>query len=139
LDEIDKMSRPWQEKLLNFMESGRVDVEQQKKQYHYEIKGAKVFATCNDINRLSKPLTSRFKRLFLPRYTEAQFLDVSEKVLPRLSKGISRYIGKQVYGYNDDIRDVISIGKLVQKNDGPEAIAQIISTISKYNKEVEKK
>ena len=78
IDEIDKMSsRQFQNQLLNFMESGRVDVEQQSKQYHFEIKGAKVFATANDISRLSKPLQSRFRKLFLPRYTEEQFLDVS--------------------------------------------------------------
>ena len=79
LDELDKMGKSWQNQLLNFMESARVDVEQHRKQYHFKINGAKVFATCNEINRLSKPLQSRFRKLFLPRYTEEQFLDVSEK------------------------------------------------------------
>jgi hypothetical protein len=37
------------------MESGRV-----------KVKEAKVFATANEISRLSKPLQSRFRRLFLP-------------------------------------------------------------------------
>ncbi len=76
IDELDKMGKSWLNMLLNFMESGKVDVEQ-RKQYHFEIKGAKVFATANDISRLSKPLQSRFRKLFLPRYTEEQFLDVS--------------------------------------------------------------
>jgi MoxR-like ATPase len=58
IDEIDKMPNQFQNQLLNFMESGRV------KQYDFEIKGAKVFATCNEINRLSKPLQSRFRKLF---------------------------------------------------------------------------
>jgi len=39
LDEIDKMSRQFQHKLLNFMELDRVDVVQQKKEYHFQIKG----------------------------------------------------------------------------------------------------
>ncbi|MGB6591275.1 MAG: AAA family ATPase [Candidatus Nitrosopolaris sp.] len=72
IDELDKMPRTFQNQLLNFMESGRVKVDQQRKQYDFEIKGAKVFATCNEINRLSKPLQSRFRKLFLPRYTEEQ-------------------------------------------------------------------
>jgi hypothetical protein len=59
---------------------------------------------------------------------------VSEKVLPKLSNGIARYIGKQVW----DSRDVISCGKLVRLNDRPEDIAEIISTIAKYNKEGDK-
>jgi hypothetical protein len=44
--------------------------------------------------------------------------EVSTKVLPREQRG--------------DIRDVISIGKLVTKNDGPEEVEQILSTMTKY-------
>ena len=138
IDELDKMSKPFQNQLLNFMESGRIDVEQQKKQYHFEIKGAKVFATCNEINRLSKPLQSRFRKLFLPRYTEEQFLDVSEKVLSKTSQSIARYIAAKVWKNGGDIRDCISIGKLVRKNDGPEEIAEIIGTITKYGDQRDK-
>ena len=101
----------------------------------FELKGCKVFATANEVNRLSKPLQSRFRKLFLPRYTEEQFLDVSEKVLPKISPSIARYIGVQVWKNGGDIRDCISIGKSVRKNDGPEEIALIISTISKYGRE----
>ena len=90
IDELDKMPRTFQNQLLNFMESGRVKVDQQKKQYDFEIKGAKIFVTCNEIHRLSKPLQSRFRKLFLPRYTEEKFLDVSEKVLPKLSFSLAR-------------------------------------------------
>jgi hypothetical protein len=116
------------------MESGRVDVEQQTKQYHFEIKGAKVFATCNEINRLSKPLQSRFRKLFLPRYTEEQFLDVSEKVLSKTSPSIARYIAANVWKNGGAIRDCISIGKLVRKNDGPHEIEQIMNTMSRYGR-----
>jgi hypothetical protein len=91
-----------------------------------------VFATANDISRLSKPLQSRFRKLLLPRYTEEQFLDVSEKVLSKTSPSIARHIGAIVWRHQGDIRDVISIGKLVRKNDGPEEIAEIIGTITKY-------
>jgi holliday junction DNA helicase RuvB len=132
IDELDKMPRTFQNQLMNFMESGRVKVDQQKKQYDFQIKGAKVFATCNEINRLSKPLQSRFRKLFLPRYTEEKFLDVSEKVLPKLSFSLSRYIGASVWKMEGDIRDVISIGKLVRKSDGPEQIVLIIKTMMKY-------
>jgi Holliday junction DNA helicase RuvB len=67
IDELEKMNHQFQNQLLNFMESGRVKADQMHRQYDFEIKGAKVFATCNEINRLSKPLQSRFRRLFLPR------------------------------------------------------------------------
>ncbi len=54
IDELDKVPRIFQNQLLNFIESGRIKVDQIKRQYDFEIKDAKVFATCNEINRLSK-------------------------------------------------------------------------------------
>lgn len=95
----------------------------------------KVFATCNEINRLSEPLQSRFRRLFLPKYTEQQFLDVSEKVLPKTSPNLARYIGASVWKMEGDIRDVISIGKLVRKSDGPQEIEKIVKTLTKYGEQ----
>jgi DNA polymerase III delta prime subunit len=124
LDELDKMPRQFQDKLLNFMESGHIKVDQMRKQYDFKIHGAKIFAACNEITRLSRPLQSRFRRLHLPPYTEEQFLDVAVKVLPKLK--IAHVIGKAVWDQRGDIRDVISIGKLVRKNDGPERIEQIL-------------
>jgi hypothetical protein len=105
--------------------------------YDFEIKGAKVFATCNEISRLSKPLQSRFRRLHLPPYTEEQFLDVSAKVLPNLK--IAQVIGKAVWNQRGDIQDVISIGKLVRKNDGPAEVESIINTMGKYRETVSRK
>jgi replication-associated recombination protein RarA len=130
IDELDKMPKQFQDKLLNFMESGHIKVDQMRRQYDFKIKGAKVFATCNEITRLSKPLQSRFRRLHLPAYSEEQFLEVSAKVLPKLK--IAHVIGKAVWDQGGDIRDVISIGKLVRKNDGPEEVERILSTMMKY-------
>ncbi|HYA84250.1 MAG TPA: hypothetical protein VEH06_12490, partial [Candidatus Bathyarchaeia archaeon] len=45
---------------------------------------------------------------------------------------IAHIIGKAVWDQGGDIRDVISLGKLVRKNDGPEDIEQILSTMMKY-------
>ena len=94
-----------------------------------------MFATANDIDRLSKPLQSRFRKLFLPKYTETEFQDVSEKVLPRIDPSIARHIGAQVWqnGLRGDIRDVQHIGKLIRKNDGPEEILDILSTLNRYS------
>jgi replication-associated recombination protein RarA len=125
IDELDKMPRQFQDKLLNFMESGHIKVDQMRKQYDFKINGAKVFAACNEIARLSRPLQSRFLRLHLTPYTEEQFLEVSVKVLPKFK--IASVIGKAVWDQRGDIRDVISIGKLVRKNDGPEEVEQILT------------
>jgi replication-associated recombination protein RarA len=130
IDELDKMPRQFQDKLLSFMESGHIKIDQMRKQYDFQVKGAKVFAACNEITKLSKPLQSRFRCLHLPPYTEEQFLEVSAKVLPKLK--IAHVIGKTVWDHGGDIRDVISIGKLVRKNDGPEEVEQILATMIKY-------
>ena len=132
LDELDKFSKSWQNKLLSLLESGRIKVDQQKKQYDFTIKGAKVFATCNDLNKLSPPLRSRFRRLHLPKYSKDQFLEVAVKVCPNLSKDTALRIGEEIWKSQGDIRDVISVSKLVKKDDGPEEIAEIINTLAKY-------
>jgi replication-associated recombination protein RarA len=134
IDELDKMPRQFQNQLLNFMESGRVKVDMQKKQYDFEIKGAKVFATCNEIKRLSKPLQSRFRKIYLPRYTEEQFVSVSIKVLKNLNlnQDLARYIGTTVFKMEGDIRDVLSIGKLLRREDGPVEADRLIRTLMKY-------
>jgi hypothetical protein len=81
-------------------------------------------------------LQSRFRRLHLPPYTEQQFLEVSVKVLPRLK--IAHVIGKAVWDQAGDNRDVISIGKLVRKSDGPVEVESILSTMAKYIESIEK-
>lgn len=47
-------------------------------------------------------------------------------------------IGEEVYKTKGDIREVISVSKLLRKKDGPEEIQQIIATLSKYAKEMDK-
>ena len=40
IDELDKMSHQFQNQLLNFMESGHIKVDQMRKRYDFNIKGA---------------------------------------------------------------------------------------------------
>jgi hypothetical protein len=68
--------------------------------------------------------------------TTNRILDVLEKVLSKVSPSIARYIGAAVWKNQGDIRDVISIGKLVRKNDGPYEIEQIINTMVKYGNSI---
>jgi hypothetical protein len=131
---LDELARQFQNKLLNFMESGRVKIDQVNRQYDFEIKDAKVFGTANEVSRLSKPLQSRFRRLFLPRYIEEQFLDVAVKVCPKLNETTAHIIGEEVWEKKGDIRDVISISILVRKNDGEEEIKEIMATMDRYGK-----
>ena len=85
-----------------------------RKQYDFKIKGAKVFVACNEMTSAIAIPVSTFPSA---PYTEEQFLEVSVKVSRKLK--IVHVIGKAVWIQRGDIRDVISIGKLVRKNDGP--------------------
>lgn len=135
LDELDKFSKSWQNKLLSLLEGGHIKVDQMKRQYDFTIKGAKVFATANNLNKLLAPLRSRFRRLHLPKYSKEQFLEVAVKVCPKLSEETALLIGEETWKQHGDIRDVISVSKLVKKDDGPEEIAEIINTLAKYGNE----
>ncbi len=132
LDELDKVSRPFQNQLLNFLESGIVKVDQQRKSYDFVINGAKVFGTANDLSRLSKLLQSRFRKLFLPPYTQEQFLRVAEKVLPKLQEETVHIIAAQVWRTSKDIRDVINVGKLIRRSDTEQDVKQILGILTKY-------
>ena len=72
IDELDKMQRQFQEKLLNFMESGHVKIDLIRRQYDFKIKGAKIFGACNEITRLSKPLQSRFTAQSLAAHIDSE-------------------------------------------------------------------
>ena len=49
-----------------------------------------------------------------------------------IGDALARYIGVTVFKNSGDIRDVISIGKLVKKSDGPNDVDTIIKTLMKY-------
>ena len=114
------------------MKSGRIKVDQMRRQYDFEIKGAKVFASCNEIKRLSKPLQSRFRGLHLPKYSREQFLQIAVKVRPKLSEETALIIAEETWEQHGVIRDVISLSKLVKKHDGPGEITKIIQMLAKY-------
>ena len=60
-------------------------------------------------------------------------MDIAEKVLPKTSPSIARYIGAAVCKSQGNVRDVISIGKLVRKSDRPLEIEQIMNTMANYD------
>jgi hypothetical protein len=53
-------------------------------------------------------------------------------VCPKLAQETALLIAEQVWDQKGDIREVISISRLVKKNDGPNEIAEIINTMRKY-------
>jgi ATP-dependent Lon protease len=123
IDELDKMSKDFQNHLLDFLENGHM----KDRSFHFEIQNCKVFATCTYISGLSNSMQSRFRRLHLAAYTEEQFLEVAVRMLPKLKKTTACMIGEHVWNQgNKDIRNIINIGKLLRNIDGREQIGYVL-------------
>jgi hypothetical protein len=45
---------------------------------------------------------------------------------------MARYIGFTVFRSGGDIRDVMSVGKLIRKRDSPQEVERMINTMTKY-------
>jgi replication-associated recombination protein RarA len=76
IDEIEKMTKRDQNMLLNLLETGMLVSTKVRKTQEVKFKGIKLFATSNDIERLSKPLRSRLMEFHLPEYNFGEFREI---------------------------------------------------------------
>ena len=115
LDEIDKMSPRHQVFLLNLMETGIVTETKYGKTRLANVKTS-VFATSNDIKKISVPLQSRFFVVELEPYEYEQFFDIAEKLLSRhkIEGQVASAIADAVWKKSRDIRDCRKIGALAK-------------------------
>jgi Holliday junction resolvasome RuvABC ATP-dependent DNA helicase subunit len=134
IDELEKMPKNFQEKILNLCESGRVDVDQKKTQYHFKLENLKIFAAANDKTRLSKPLHSRFLVLQLPKPTEQQFIGIAEKLTPHLSK-TAGFIAKCVYAKGRDMREYRQIADFVEIGWSEQDELELMETMNRYSEQ----
>jgi replication-associated recombination protein RarA len=133
IDEIDKLERKDQSVLLNLMENN-VLVETKVRKTRKKQMMVSVFATCNDIAKISKALESRFIVLQLEEYTYDQFLQIAKHILAkryRMNEALSVTIGDAIWSSGSkDVRDLLNVGKLVRC---PEDVEWIIRTVQRYN------
>jgi replication-associated recombination protein RarA len=134
IDEIEKMNKRDQNMLLNLLETGILTTTKVKKTAEIEFKGIKLFATFNEIDRLSKPLRSRLIELHLPEYSEMEFTDTVIRLTHsryKLNEEISKEIASVVWHEmgTKDIRDALQLSKLVTNIDDVKIMA---TTIMKY-------
>jgi Holliday junction DNA helicase RuvB len=120
--------------LLNLLETGILTSTKVKKTAEIKFKEIKLFATSNDIDRLSKPLRSRLIELYLPEYSEMEFTDIVVRLTNsryKLNKEISKEIARVVWYKmgTKDIRDALQLSKLVTNIDDVKIMA---ATIMKY-------
>jgi replication-associated recombination protein RarA len=115
IDEADKMAPKDQAFLLNLMETGIVSETKYGKTRLAQIKTS-VFATSNNIKKLSAPLLSRFFIVELEPYTYEQFCDITKGLLSRhkIDKRFAIVIADAVWNKSQDIRDCLKIGTLAK-------------------------
>ncbi len=80
IDELDKLSKKDQTTLLNLLETGILTSTKVRKTAQQKM-DIKVFATSNDIERISKPLRSRLLEFHLNAYTYEEFSEIAVKLL----------------------------------------------------------
>jgi Holliday junction DNA helicase RuvB len=114
IDEIDKLKKNDQAALLNVMETGIIS--------ETKLKGkTSIFATSNNVERLSEPLRSRFMILHLEDYTYEEFKEIVGRLLKKrydMEPEVSEKISFGVWNYmkSKDVRDAIKIAKLTKSS-----------------------
>ena len=115
VDEIDKMASKDQVFLLNVMETGIVSETKYGKTRSARLETL-VFATSNNIKRLSAPLLSRFFIVELEPYTYKQFCEITRQLLShhKAEREVASVIANVVWNKSRDIRDCVRICKLAR-------------------------
>lgn len=136
IDEIDKMKKNDQATLLNVMETGILSETKLKGKTRQKKMKLWIFATSNDVERLSGPLRSRFMELHLNEYTYEEFIEIVRRLLKkryRLDVSLSENIGHAVWNQlkSKDVRDVIKIAKLTRSSSD---IDWLVDVQMKYGK-----
>jgi len=117
VDEIEHLKSEYQTILLSLMETGILTHTLHKKVRQTQLK-TWVFATSNGTKRLSEPLLSRFRVMYLSEYDFSQFYEISVRKL--LAEGLYDHaadeIAKSVWEQlpNPNIRNCLQIGHLVK-------------------------
>lgn len=134
IDEIDKMKKSDQAALLNVMETGLLSETKLKGKTRQKKMNLSIFATSNEVERLSAPLRSRFMELHLDEYTYQEFTEVIRRLLKkryRLDSTISEKISYEVWYTmkSKDVRDAIRIAKLTKS---PDDVYWLVNVHLKY-------
>jgi len=136
VDEIEHLKSEYQTILLSLMETGILTQTLHNKVRQTQLK-TWVFATSNVTKRMSEPLLSRFRVMYLNEYTFSQFYEISVKKL--LAEGLSHHaadeIAKSVWEQlpNPSIRNCVQIGHLVKNESNIDmAIADEIRNFREY-------
>ena len=136
IDEIDKMKAKDQAALLNAMETGIICETKLNGKTRQKRMKLWIFATSNDVGRLSNALRSRFMELHLKEYAYEEFMDIVRKLLKKrysMDENISQKIAYAVWNVmnSKDVREAIKIAKLTKSSSD---VDWLVNVKMKYSK-----
>jgi len=130
IDEIDKMKKNDQATLLNVMATSILSETKLNGKTRQKKMKLWIFATCNDVERLSGPLRSRFMELHLEEYTFEEFTEIVQLLLKKKYHMNMELSGKIAYAVwnrmeSKDIRDALNIAKLTKSDADVDWLADV--------------
>ena len=127
LDEISLLKKVDQGILLNLLQSGILIDTKYKRHNEIKIKSLKIFATCNDAERLISPLNNRFDKFLLPDYTYDEFKEIGFKIIRQKEHDLKQLIIDSVWYElkSRSIRDLINLSKYVSNYEDLELFINI--------------
>jgi Holliday junction DNA helicase RuvB len=136
IDEIEYLKPEYQTTLLSLMETGILTQTMHSKVRHTHLK-TWIFATSNGTKKLSEPLLSRFRVMYLKEYDFSQFYEIAVKRLlaDGLDKKAADDIAISVWEQlpNPSIRNCVQIGHLVKNEPDIEmAIVDEVENLKGY-------
>jgi len=132
IDEIDKMKAEHQGLLLGLMENQEVLVDKHNAHIHVALPDTRVYASANNIKRVSEALRSRFICLYFKEYSEAEFKRVVVRVL--MKEGYEHSFSQSVASllWNKGITDVRQARQIARLAGVKENIRATIDLVLKY-------
>jgi Holliday junction DNA helicase RuvB len=133
IDEIEKLKKDELSVLLSIMENQRLVITK-KTMICNRKQRLSIFATCNNKNKLSQEMLSRFLKFHLKEYSFEEFNNISKNIVTNRFHKTKEYAQKVAlavwYKMNSkDIRDVIKVARLAKTEDD---IDTIIEAIQEY-------
>ena len=138
IDEIEKIPKDELAVLLTLMESDILTVTKKTMMCNREQK-IMIFATCNNVNKLSIEMRSRFLKFYLKEYSVEEFNMIAINIVTDRFNKTEEFAQKLAQAVwcqlnSKDIRDVIKVARLARNESD---IDMIIEAIQEYGKDEE--
>jgi hypothetical protein len=142
LDEIDKMPRDQQFKLLTALETGIIKEVKFKRYVELDVSNILFLATANHKDKIYEPLLTRFMVIEIPHYTYTDYRKITDGWIKKQYPQSANLLIDTIFPPNKEISiddpserlHIRTLKKLVNLSLGnPDKLASYLSTIDRYS------